>query len=59
MKADIRAITQIGESKPETENDKLLFTLRINNVTRKNRIEIVGELTHEDQVKLFDLLGIK
>lgn len=59
MKADIRAITQIGESKPETENDKLLFTLRINNVTRKNRIEIVGELTLEDQVKLFDLLGIK
>jgi|APGre2960657404_1045060.scaffolds.fasta_scaffold71863_1 hypothetical protein len=59
MKADIRAITQIGESKPETENDKLLFTLRINNVTRKNRIEIVGELTHEEQVKLFDMLGIK
>ena len=59
MKADIRSITQIGESKPETKNDKLLFTLRINNVTRKNRIEIVGELTHEDQVKLFDLLGIK
>jgi hypothetical protein len=59
MKADIRAITQIGESKPETENDKLLFTLRINNVTRKNRIEIIGELTLEDQVKLFDLLGIK
>jgi hypothetical protein len=59
MKADIRAITQIGESKPETENDKLLFTLRINNVTRKNRIEIVGELTHDEQVKLFDLLGIK
>ncbi len=59
MKADIRAITQIGESKPETENDKLLFTLIINNVTRKNRIEIVGELTHEEQVKLFDMLGIK
>jgi hypothetical protein len=59
MKADIRAITQIGESKPETEGDKLLFTLRINNVTRKNRIEIVGELTHEEQVKLFDMLGIK
>ena len=59
MKADIRAITQIGESKPETENDKLLFTLRINNVTRKNRIEIIGELTHDEQVKLFDLLGIK
>lgn len=59
MKADIRAITQIGERKPETENDKLLFTLRINNVTRKNRIEIVGELTHEEQVKLFDMLGIK
>ncbi len=59
MKADIRAITQIGESKPETENDKLLFTLRINNVARKNRIEIVGELTHEEQVKLFDMLGIK
>ena len=59
MKADIRAITQIGESKPETENDKLLFTLRINNVTRKNRIEIIGELTLEEQVKLFDLLGIK
>ena len=59
MKANIRAITQIGESKPETENDKLLFTLRINNVTRKNRIEIVGELTHDEQVKLFDLLGIK
>ena len=59
MKADIRAITQIGESKPETENDKLLFTLRINNVTRKNRIEIVGELTHDEQVKLFYLLGIK
>jgi hypothetical protein len=59
MKADIRAITQIGESKPETENDKLLFTLRINNVTRKNRIEIVGELTHDEQVKLFDMLGIK
>jgi hypothetical protein len=59
MKADIRAITQIGESKPETENDKLLFTLRINNVTRKNRIEIVGELTHEEQVKLFDMLWIK
>ena len=59
MKADIRAIAQIGESKPETENDKLLFTLRINNVTRKNRIEIVGELTHEEQVKLFDMLGIK
>jgi len=59
MKADIRAITQIGESKPETKNDKLLFTLRINNVTRKNRIEIVGELTHDEQVKLFDMLGIK
>ncbi len=59
MKADIRAITQIGESKPETEGDKLLFTLRINNVTRKNRIEIVGELTHEEQVKLLDMLGIK
>lgn len=59
MKADIRAITQIGESKPETEGDKILFTLRINNVTRKNRIEIVGELTHEEQVKLFDMLGIK
>jgi len=59
MKADIRAITQIGESKPETEGDKILFTLKINNVTRKNRIEIVGELTHEEQVKLFDMLGIK
>ena len=59
MKADIRAITQIGESKPETENDKLLFTLRINNVTRKNRIEITGELTQEEKQKLFDMLGIK
>jgi hypothetical protein len=59
MKADIRAITQIGESKPETEGDKILFTLKINNVTRRNRIEIVGELTHEEQVKLFDMLGIK
>jgi hypothetical protein len=59
MKADIRAITQIGESKPETEGDKLLFTLRINNVTRKNRIEIVGELTQDEKQKLFELLGIK
>jgi DNA-directed RNA polymerase alpha subunit len=59
MKADIRSITQIGESKPETENDKLLFTLRINNVTRRNRIEIIGELTQDEKQKLFELLGIK
>lgn len=59
MKADIRAITQIGDRKPETEGDKLLFTLKVNNITRKHRIEIIGELTQEEKRKLFEMLGIK
>ena len=59
MKADIRAITQIGESKPETENDRLLFSLKVNNISRNNHIEITGELTQEEKRKLFDMLGIK
>ena len=59
MKADIRSITQIGERNPETKGDKILFTLKINNVTRRNRIEIIGELTQDEKQKLFELLGIK
>lgn len=59
MKADIRAITQIGDRKPETEGDKLLFTLKVNNITRNHRIEIIGELTQEEKQKLFEMLGIK
>lgn len=59
MKADIRAITQIGDRKPETKGDKLLFTLKVNNITRKHRIEIIGELTQEEKRKLFEMLGIK
>lgn len=59
MKADIRSITQIGDRKPETNGDKLLFTLKVNNVTRNHRIEIIGELTQEEKQKLFEMLGIK
>ena len=59
MKADIRAITQIGERKPETEGDKLLFSLKVNNISKNNTVEITGEITQEEKRKLFEMLGIQ
>lgn len=45
--------------KEEKADDNILFTLKINNISLRSRLEIIGKLTKNEQDQILTILGIK